>query len=102
MPTWGTDAPYQAGVQGHYARVCSEKSLHEPKMAERLPTILPLPGGEGWGEGERLAMLQVAGSWSQYASKKRRASPWTERESGLRKQRDFIPLSPALQSRQRV
>src|SRR5436189_4791901 len=84
----GTDAPYQYGVQGHYARVCSEKPFHEPKIAESLPTILPphepplangLPTilplpfrrGEGRGEGNRLG--NIAGSRFQYASKNEKA-----------------------------
>ena len=29
------------------------ESSHDSRCADRLPTILPLPWGEGWGEGER-------------------------------------------------
>ena len=45
--------------------------LRDPKIAESRPTTLPLPGGEGRGEGNRLG--NIAGSRFQYASKNENA-----------------------------
>ena len=69
-------------------------------IAKRLPKILPLPGGEGRGEGTCLATLQVHGPNARHRNvevfKEPLVGPGAIGDSNA-----LFPLTPALSLRER-